>query len=435
MLSKIEKAHSPTRSRLVPRSDSLPSSGSLLPPTFQPRSFSSTETPSSISDGSPVHTHSGLSRLSPSSLYFTGLTSQGYEATAAPSTADAEKWQSLRHSSHSHHSTSGMLSKSHDEISSVSSRSNRGSYDHGLLTEAEMELQNEETRAFRLLKIEDMDRGHDASERRPSRQAHKRRKRSASRERSEDLPPSQLSTNFEFSQRNFFRSTFPRSPDAPYQPQHGSISSLSSSGPRHGSYASSAGFSVGDSSITSISSFDKPSPGGLSPRSDIDVLHDSPYTPTSALSQKSASLPNRSAKATNAPESKQSSSLPARTNTQTNSRTKLPPKATGAFVCACCPKKPKRFASAEELRQVLTIFGNPTPLPHLLLTNLPDYTKSKSNMNVVTVEIDSRTRMKQNVIRIRYIYGFIHGLAQLLLVRRPPFIQRMQPLLRIRLSQ
>ena len=324
-----------------------------MPPDVQSRSLSSVEIPSPLGGASPLRINKALPRISPTAPSgwrdYSGFSGLGNEGSGSPVTSDAEKLHFKRQQEHGR----GVgLTPFLDETNSLSSRSNRGSYDQSLMTESDMEQQSEETTAFRHLKIEDRDRG--IPERRLSRQANKRRKRSTSREKQEEPQLStQLTTNFDSNQRAFFRSAFPRSPDPQYRAPHGSISSVSSGGPRHGSYASSAGFSVGGSSITSVSSFDKPSPGGVSPRSDvIDSSQDSPRVSSTLYSQSSASLPSRPVKAVNAQDTKHSTSLPGRNLTHNNNRTKIPPKAGGAFVCACCPKKPKRFPNAEELRFV-----------------------------------------------------------------------------------
>ena len=136
----------------------------------------------------------------------------------------------------------------------------------------------------------------------------------------------------------------------------GSFSSQSSAGPRNNSYASSAGLSV----ASSITTLDQHSPG-ISPSSEQQqqqMLYqqhndqDSPYVtslplnqvprssrpqqqypqapledhPTPPVDQKPQGLPNQ--RKSNAPPNMQ------------------PP----SFICQCCPKKPKKFETLEELR-------------------------------------------------------------------------------------
>ncbi|KAI4210701.1 MAG: hypothetical protein LQ351_006477 [Letrouitia transgressa] len=139
--------------------------------------------------------------------------------------------------------------------------------------------------------------------------------------------------------------------------QHGSISSASSTGPRNGSYASSTGLSVG-SSLTSLSSTNQER---LSPTSEYphppQPQHpypdrDSPYiaslsvnpSPRSPLSQPHQRPPvnNKSAALT---VRKMSADSQAARNPNN------PPNLQAHILtCRCCPKKPKKFDTEEELR-------------------------------------------------------------------------------------
>jgi hypothetical protein len=127
----------------------------------------------------------------------------------------------------------------------------------------------------------------------------------------------------------------------------GSISSTAS-GPRSNSYASS--LSIAPSSITSAGSYGRISPGGVSP-GDMEML-DSPYLPAMALNpsprgsmqrsihQRGLSSDTRPMMTTRKPSESISSSVKGSTGV----------KIQGVFLCECCPKKPKKFDSQEELR-------------------------------------------------------------------------------------
>lgn len=136
------------------------------------------------------------------------------------------------------------------------------------------------------------------------------------------------------------------SPVSRYAPNHGSISSVSSLGPRNGSMASSYGLSVA-SSATSYTS-GRLSPGNISPAIDPELgalsfsalrpMNPSPGSPSVVLNhQRTAS------------ETPTTSTLYAQ-EIASHSRQNSIPGAQGVLMCDCCPKKPKKFNSEEELR-------------------------------------------------------------------------------------
>ena len=138
----------------------------------------------------------------------------------------------------------------------------------------------------------------------------------------------------------------------------GSISSQSSAGPRNNSYASSAGLSVGSSSITSL---DQHSPGTISPsvEQQYQQYHpqhngqDSPYVTSLPLNQ--APRNTRSHLPTQYPpvplENPPDPSIDQKPQTHSAQRKSTGPNMqSSAFICACCPKKPKKFDTEQELR-------------------------------------------------------------------------------------
>lgn len=158
-------------------------------------------------------------------------------------------------------------------------------------------------------------------------------------------------------------STNQSSPQNLFAPSHGSISSASSGGLRNGSYASSNGLSLGCSSITSISSHDHLSPGGLSPgcispSSEQQQLQqqqqqqsgrDSPYVSTLSLNPGPQDSFSRA----------QQRPQPEPLSTAAIARKMLGPAAPQKHsnapkiqnhICECCPKKPKKFDTLQELK-------------------------------------------------------------------------------------
>lgn len=146
-------------------------------------------------------------------------------------------------------------------------------------------------------------------------------------------------------------STNRASPVNRFAAQHGSVSSTSSAGLRNGSYASSGGLSVG-SSLTSLSSnHERPSPTSEYPYPPPHPERDSPYitshpSPQSSLSHSHPRPPSE--KPSPAASRKMSSDNP------TPRKQPNPPNLQAPmFICQCCPKKPKKFETDEELRYVL----------------------------------------------------------------------------------
>ncbi|KAI1907515.1 hypothetical protein LOZ64_005877 [Ophidiomyces ophidiicola] len=120
-----------------------------------------------------------------------------------------------------------------------------------------------------------------------------------------------------------------------YPVSHGSISSISSL--RTESYGSSTGFSVAASSITS---FGGRSPGAMSPTSELETCYEKPYlTPAPHRAQYSDLVDIKG-------------SVSRKGSTQNGISLSKPtaPRIGRLYICECCPKKPKKLESLEELR-------------------------------------------------------------------------------------
>ena len=152
------------------------------------------------------------------------------------------------------------------------------------------------------------------------------------------------------------------SPGGRFVQNQSSFSSQSSTGPRNNSYASSAGLSVGGSSYTSL---DQQSSGGLSPSSEQQHYHqqhngqDSPYVnvmpmnsgPRNTRSQQQQQQQQQQQYPQPPLENYPDPSMdqkPQMDNTQR--RPNGPNMQSHAFICQCCPKKPKKFDTPDELR-------------------------------------------------------------------------------------
>lgn len=139
------------------------------------------------------------------------------------------------------------------------------------------------------------------------------------------------------------------SPVSRFQVAHGSLSSASSLSQRTASFASSYGFSAA-SSVTSYGGEQRLSPSALSP-AEAELGPVSPYAASRSLNPSprgslSRQHHQRGLSENEHPQLRKMSTdsmLPSRQGSVSN---RLP----GAYICECCPKKPKKFDSEEELR-------------------------------------------------------------------------------------
>ena len=139
------------------------------------------------------------------------------------------------------------------------------------------------------------------------------------------------------------------SPGGRFGQSQGSISSQSSFGARNNSYASSAGLSVGGSSITS---FDQHSPRGISPSSDQQHYQhdgqDSPYVSSLPMNQSTRNTRSQQQYPQAPLEDQDIDQKPI--ITPNPHRHTIPNMQSQALICQCCPKKPKKFDTPEQLR-------------------------------------------------------------------------------------
>ena len=134
----------------------------------------------------------------------------------------------------------------------------------------------------------------------------------------------------------------------------GSVSSVSSTGLRNGSYTSSNGLSVG-SSLTSMSSHDRHSPGGISPSSDQPQAngHDSPYVTSMSMNSSPPMSLARPHPPSSIPDIKPEASVARKflgEPTGPRKHPHAPNIQAHAHICECCPKKPKKFLTLDELK-------------------------------------------------------------------------------------
>lgn len=229
-------------------------------------------------------------------------------------------------------STVGMT----DDSSSMTSRS-RESYDPRISPEHDADFHMEEA-GMRRLQLEDY-HGLRVDHVLGATAGQKRRASSPPRD---DLYPSQTVGSASDLPRR--RESAARSSPSPRFQNCGSFSSTAS-GMRNNSYASTHS-SYASSSITS---YGGRSPGGLSPATP-DTTVDSPH----ALSISLNSSPRGSASQAVGHHRAISDTRPVvaarKAHDPTSHPKKAIPRVQGMYICECCPKKPKKFDTPEDLR-------------------------------------------------------------------------------------
>ena len=216
-----------------------------------------------------------------------------------------------------------------DDSTSVESRSQRGSYDQAMFG-TDQDFASEDTQ--------------HTLERRASRQGMKRRALSPpSDAMRDDKSPAYASELYQ----KISATSAARSPASAYRaaPSYGSVSSTASS-IRHGSYASSFAPSLTASSMTSVSSSDRQSPS--------DPSQGHPFiTSAGPVSSPATSIPPSRKPQAQSPQDNKS--IARKMSIQTAVNESRPPPVTklgSYYICECCPKKPRKFDTEEDLRQV-----------------------------------------------------------------------------------
>ncbi|KAF3399893.1 hypothetical protein F1880_008320 [Penicillium rolfsii] len=239
---------------------------------------------------------------------------------------------------------------SREDSVSLPSRSNRGSYDQGVFSDIDGEFSTDELAPPRQFILREPTPPYPEG----PRQGMKRRASSPPREPlGDDRHTLHLATsNGDLSQRRTSGQPFVNtlSVNSSYAPSHGTLSATSSLSIRtSGSYSSA--LSIGGSSMTSLSPYDRPSPGGLSPSSDLDAFHEksilNPSSPASLMQSLPRSVTGSSTLEPPATDATGKVSMPSILGVP-----KIAPgsKMGGLYICDCCPKKPKKFDNPDDLR-------------------------------------------------------------------------------------
>lgn len=356
LLSRIGRPNTPPRTMPVGVLGQEASPTSRIPfsqPGAHPHKANSLSTSDGSSDpvsrwvSSPQSASISPGQLSSaaSTRSYMDFRSPSYDSNAPSSAIDSERYAHVRNCG----GRSGSGSINFDDALRLASRSNRGSYDQSVFAEQDTDFPME-TGGMRQLHIDDRTPAGSEGNSPGSKVGVKRKpSREALRDDKAPLQAANLSNDLYHRRASGHLCPTRASPVHRFQPAHGSVSSTSSASIRNGSYASSTGLSAGGSSMTSISSYDRLSSGGISPSSELDLGHDSPYMSVNLDPSPRSPLSKGHPRSTS--ESKQSGAVSARkmsvdaANMSQHGASKL----QGVFICECCPKKPKRFDSEEEL--------------------------------------------------------------------------------------
>lgn len=224
----------------------------------------------------------------------------------------------------------------------------RGSYDHSIFSDSEFGMEDSGMRDLNL-----NDRSPAGSEEYQSgnKAGLKRRASSPPSEAArEDRPTGSGNTDL-YHRRSAQMLVSRNSPVVSrFQANQGSLSSTSSLSQRTASFASSYGFSTA-SSMTSYSGDQRLSPNALSPSAEAELGPVSPYAASRSLNPSprgSLSRPHhhRGLSENEHPRIRKMSTDSVLHSRQNSVSGRLP----GAYICECCPKKPRKFDSEEELR-------------------------------------------------------------------------------------
>lgn len=230
------------------------------------------------------------------------------------------------------------VSRTAPHRSSVASEdvfSHRGSYDHSMFTNDDFAMEEGQMSNLNI---------HDRSPGSPK-AGSKRRASSPPRDRDDRSSVSSLSGHSEIYHRRSMQQLPNRSsPVSRYHPNHSSLSSASSLGPRHGSLGSSFGLASVPSSATSYAS------GRVSPSTAIDSDFRNGLPPAASKAVNPSSVIPQHQRTLS--ESTQGGARHQPSDSASHSRNSSISQIQGMQICECCPKKPKKFDTEEELRYV-----------------------------------------------------------------------------------
>jgi hypothetical protein len=224
----------------------------------------------------------------------------------------------------------------------------RGSYDQSIFSESELGM---EESGMRDLNIHDRSPSISEEYYTGPKGGLKRRASSPPSEAArEDRPTGGGNTDL-YHRRSAQRLVSRDSPASRFPGTQGSISSISSLSQRTASSVSSWGFSAA-SSMSSYNGPQRLSPSAMSPLADVEPIPASPYAASGgSLNPSPRGSISRQHHQRGASENEYPPLRKMSTDSAIHSRqNSVAGRIAGGYICECCPKKPKKFDSEEELR-------------------------------------------------------------------------------------
>ena len=232
--------------------------------------------------------------------------------------------------------TSRAVTTHRGSLASEDLNSHRGSCDHSMFINDEFAMEEGQ---MSNLNINDRSPGSPKA-------GSKRRASSPPRDREDRSSVSSASGHSEIYHKRSLQQLPNRgSPVSRFHPNHSSLSSASSFGPRHGSLGSSLGISSVPSSATSYAS-GRVSPSASSPAADQDFRSGASHSGAKGMNRS----PNVAHHQRTFSESTQGGTRKQSIDSTSHSRNGSVSHMQGVHMCECCPKKPKKFETEEELR-------------------------------------------------------------------------------------
>ncbi|KAL6707948.1 hypothetical protein ACN47E_003622 [Coniothyrium glycines] len=328
LLSKIGGPNTPTRTTAPPLSTSAQESDAHAPL----HKLNGQLKPLSVPDRLYPHPDSPAPKWPPS-----GAISPGYNDFRSP-TFDSTTFDSHR-ARFGSISTPGPLDENLSQ--------HRGSYDHSIFSEPEFGM---EENGMRELNIHDRSPADSDEYQSVPKGGLKRRASSPPTEATRGERPTTNGHNDLYHRRSQQMLVNRNNNASRFQANPSSLSSTSSMGQHTGS-VSSIGFSTTASSMTSHGGDHRLSPNGLSAVGEAELGPASPYTANKSLDPSPRASLSRQPHQRGFPESEHPQIRKMSTEGMLQSRqNSMASRLPGAYVCECCPKKPKKFDSEEELR-------------------------------------------------------------------------------------
>ena len=224
----------------------------------------------------------------------------------------------------------------------------RGSYDHTIFSDPEFGM---EENGMRDLNINERSPAESEDYQLGLKGGLKRRASSPPSEAARDDRPIPTGHNDLYHRRSQQMLVNRNCTASRFQSTQNSLSSAGSASQRSGSIGSSFGFSTAPSSMASYCGDQRLSPSALSPLGETELGAVSPYAANRSLDPSPRGSLSRPPHQRGFSEAEHPQIRKMSTESMLHSRqNSIASRIPGAYICECCPKKPKKFDSEDELR-------------------------------------------------------------------------------------